>query len=132
MQFILKLIQEDRIKVVPVKDTEQKKKLIKDFNIYSAEAEAIVFALQKDCKVIATDDRNAIRACKVLGLDFVTAISVLIRAYEKGFLDRAEALSKLERLTIIGRYSKKIINDAKTRITGGVGVEDEDIEYTHR
>jgi predicted transcriptional regulator len=64
-------------------------------------------------------DRNAIRACKILKIDFVTAIAFLIRGFEKGLIDRDEALAKLDKLGFIGRYSKEIIKDATKKIKGG-------------
>ena len=117
--FISRLISERKIKVMKVKEKKQIKKLMMDFNIDRGEAEAIVLALQKGCKIIATDDRNAIRACKFLRLDFVTAISVLLRVFEKGLIERDEALAKLDKLAYIARYSEKIINDADEKIKGG-------------
>jgi predicted nucleic acid-binding protein len=47
------------------------------------EAEALVLALEKEAVVVATDDRNAIRACKVLRINFVTSLGILVRAVEK-------------------------------------------------
>ncbi len=117
--YILKLIKEKEIRVVSLKARREIKKLMEDFNIDTGEAEAIVLAIKKGCRIVATDDRNAIRACKLLGLDFITAVTVLIRAYEKGILEMDEALAKLDTLAQIGRYSQKIISDAKERIKGG-------------
>ena len=117
--FILKLIEKKKIKVSHVKGKKEIRKLMDDFHLDSGEAEAIALALQKGYKIIATDDRNAIKACRLLNLDFITAISVLIRAYEKKVIGKEEALAKLERLVSEGRYSKKIINDARARIKGG-------------
>ena len=51
--------------------------------------------------------------------DLVTAIVFLIRAREKQLVDRDEALTKLQRLQAIGRYSNSILKDAKNRIEGG-------------
>jgi len=43
-----------------------------DFNIDEGEAEALLLAIQAGAETIATDDRNAIRASKLLKIDFVT------------------------------------------------------------
>lgn len=90
-----------------------------DFNIDEGEAEALLLAIQAGAETIATDDRNAIRASKLLKIDFVTAIGFLIRAHEKQLVDRDEALTKLQSLQVIGRYSNAILEDAKNRIEGG-------------
>lgn len=110
--LIEELIKSKKIQVLQIKEKDQAEKLMKDFNIDKGEAEAILLALKKGAMAVATDDRNAIKACKMLHLEFITAISLLIRALEKGFLSRDEALIKLQRLQDIGRYSKVIIDDA--------------------
>lgn len=118
--LIEKLIKRKEIQVIYVKDKNQVEKLMDDFNIGIGEAEAICLALKKEARTVATDDRNAIRACKMLHIDFITAITFLIRAFEKGLLERDEALIKVQRLSNIGRYSKVIIEDAIKQLKGGV------------
>lgn len=87
-----------------------------DFNIGTGKAEALTLVIQEGAGIIATDDRNAIRACKILKLDFVTAIAVLIRTAEKNLIDRDESIVKLQKLKSVGRYSSAIIGDAAKRI----------------
>jgi len=94
-------------------------KLKEDFNIDAGEAEALTLAIQEKANMVATDDRNAIRACKLLNIDFVTAIAVLIRAVEKALISKDEAIIKLQKLQSVGRYSKEIINNAVKQIKGG-------------
>lgn len=118
--LIEELIKRKKIQVIYVKDKNQVEKLMDDFNIGIGEAEAILLALRKNIRVVATDDRNAIRACKMLHLEFITAIAFLIRAFEKRFLERDEALIKVQRLSNISRYSKTIIEDAIKQLKGGV------------
>ncbi|UCF83247.1 MAG: hypothetical protein JSV50_19050 [Desulfobacteraceae bacterium] len=117
--FVENLIKQGKIEVLTAKNPRQKRKLMDDFNIDEAEAEALLLAIQAGAETIATDDRNAIRASKLLKIDFVTAIGFLIRAYEKQLVDRDEALTKLQRLQAIGRYSNAILKDARNRIEGG-------------
>lgn len=59
------------------------------------------------------------RACKILKLDFITAVAVLIRAVEKGLIEKDEGLAKLQKLQSVGRYSKAIIENAEQQIQGG-------------
>ena len=119
MLQVAALIEGGQISVLRVSDRKLLQKLVEDFNIDLGEAEAITLALQKRGAMVATDDRNAIRACKLLKLDFITAIAILIRAAEKKLFSRSEALLKLEKLEAIGRYKKSIIADAKKQIKGG-------------
>jgi predicted nucleic acid-binding protein len=112
------LITEGKIEVRTAKHPKQKRKLMVDFNIDEGEAEALLLALQMEAELIATDDRNAIRASKLLKIDFVTAIGFLIRAAEKKLIEKDEALFKLEKLRVFSRYSLPIIENAKNRIKG--------------
>ncbi len=117
--LIKALIDTKKIQISRLKDEKQTRKLMNDFNMAAGEAEAIVIALRKGSYVAATDDRNAIRACKMLRLEFITAIAVLIRAVEKRLISKEEAISKLKKLQSIGRYNKAIIEDAAKQIEGG-------------
>jgi len=119
MLQVAALIEGGQISVLIVSDRKLLQKLVEDFNIDLGEAEAITLALQKRGAMVATDDRNAIRACKLLKIDFITAIAILIRAAEKKLFSRSESLLKLEKLEAIGRYKKSIIADAKKQIKGG-------------
>ena len=116
---IASIIRDGNIEVLSVFDRRLPQRLMDDFSIDIGEAEAITLALEKDAAAVATDDRNAIRACKLLKIDFITAISILIRAAEKKIIGKDEAFVKLEKLQSIGRYKKSIIEDARLRIKGG-------------
>jgi hypothetical protein len=64
-------------------------------------------------------------------MDFTTAITFLIRAFEKDLINQGEALSKLQRLALMGRYSRKIIEDATKRIKEGEGDDKKNIKHTN-
>ena len=74
------------------------------------EAEALALALEKHAHVVATDDRNAMQACKLLRLRFTTAIGSLIDVTAAD-----EARRYLERLALDGRYHRMILEDARRR-----------------
>lgn len=113
-KLITKLINDDKIQVLRV-NSPKVKKLIKDFNIEKGEAEALELSMEKGCS-IATDDGPTIKASKILGIEFTTAIHFLVYFYENGLLDKNIALEKLKMLEKFGRYSYDIIKDAKNRI----------------
>lgn len=83
-----------------------------EFGLGSGEAAAIVLASPKG-GLVATDDKRAINACKVLGLPFTTALSVLVRMREKVLIGREAAAAMLEILMREGRYKKEIIDTAR-------------------
>lgn len=118
--LLVKLVKEKKINVKKIKKRQQINKVMEDFNIDRGEAEALMLAIQGKAEAVATDDRNAMRACKMLKINFVTAIAFLIRAFEKKLISKDEALLKLRKLQYFGRYSKLILEDATNRIKGGV------------
>jgi hypothetical protein len=69
---------------------------------------------------MAVDDGPAIKACKILGIPFVTAIHFVINGAQTGSVSREIALEKLKKLSYIGRYRLQIIQDAEKRIAGEI------------
>jgi predicted nucleic acid-binding protein len=116
--FIERLIKAKKIEVKKVKREKLIKRLLNDFNIDLGEAEAIILALENKISIIATDDRNAIRACKFLNINFTTAIAILVRIFENNLIDKEEALIKFNKLRLIGRYRKEIIEDVRKHLEG--------------
>src|SRR3990167_2477515 len=64
--LIRKRIEEKRIKTARIHNTELCERFIKDFSIDMGEAEALVLFLEKKALLLAVDDKNAIKACKIL------------------------------------------------------------------
>ena len=118
--LVAKLIEDSKIHVLRVKNSKLVNKLMNDFSIDAGEAEAVTLVLQEKTSLVATDDRNAIRACKILKVDFTTAIIFLLRAFEKNLIEKDEAIAKLQKLISIARYEQAIIEDARRRIEGGM------------
>ena len=118
-ESINRYIEDKKISVVKVKNAALVKRLMDDFSIDAGEAEALTLASEKKASIVATDDRNAIIACKLLKLEFVTAVSFLIRAVEKCVFSKDQGVTNLEKLQLIGRYSKQIMDDAARLIEGG-------------
>jgi predicted nucleic acid-binding protein len=110
-RLIDRAIEEERIEVKAV-DRRAVPQLVRDFGLGVGEAAAIALAAPERA-LVATDDRRAIHACKVLKIPFTTTISVLTRTREKGLLSREQALEKLNRLARDGRYKKEIIAAAR-------------------
>lgn len=111
-----RLVDEDRIAIKQVQDgAKDIKRLQKDFNIDKGEASSLWLARRLHT-IIATDDGLAIKAAKILGIGFTTAIQFLILSYQNGTITRNLALAKLEKLERLGRYHKSIIEDAKIKL----------------
>jgi predicted nucleic acid-binding protein len=114
--LIQKRIDEKKIKTVKVHNIKLCEKLMQDFSIAKGEAEALVLSLEKKTALFAVDDKNAIKASKILKIPFTTAISILVRLVEKGVVDISRASEILERLAAYGRYKNTTIREAKERL----------------
>ena len=117
-KLISSLIKNGKIKVVRVTKKESAEKLCRDFKIHIGEAEALALALKSNIP-IAVDDLPSIKACKILNHKFTTAIHFLINVSENGKINEDMAFVKLEKLSLYGRYSKRILEDAAKRLKGG-------------
>lgn len=128
---IAKLVQDRRIDVLKAKDRKLVRRLMEDFNIDEGEAEMLTLAIQEKAFLVATDDKNAIKACKIMKLDFTTAISILVRACEKGLIESDGAFAKLQKLQSFARYHKTIIETAKNQIEGAGQYGKKDGKHTN-
>jgi len=129
--LIARLVEERGINVLGAKEEKLVRKLMEDFNIDEGEAETLTLAMEKKASLVATDDKNAIRACKVMRLDFTTAIAVLVRACERNLIQTDEALVKLQKLQSFARYKKTIIETARNQIEGAARYGKKDGKYTN-
>ena len=118
-KLISSLIDEGKIEVLKMAKKERVKKLCKDFRIHPGEAEALALAMHRTVP-LAVDDLPAIKACKILNRPFTTAIHLLLKVAASGKISGDTAFVKLEKLSFYGRYSKRIIDDAYSRLKGGV------------
>ena len=116
--LIKTLIAEGKIEVEKAGNQEAVRKLRADFRIEAGEAQALWLGKRLGVP-LAVDDGPTIKACKVLGVQFVTAIHFLINLRARGKLELPLALVKLDALAAYGRYSRKIIEDAAQRLKGG-------------
>lgn len=114
----------ERLSVREVGQPKILARLLDDFRLGPGEAEAVAIALDSgEAVVVATDDRNAIRACKVLRIAFVTSLGILTRAVEKGLLATENEMLRLERLTSLGRFSEQILEEVRRKIGGSADGE---------
>lgn len=118
-KVIIELIKSKHIGIIKTKKQDLLlRKLQRDFVIAEGEASVLLLARQKQA-ILATDDGQTIKACKVLGVKFVTAVHFLLDAYRRGKVNKELTLVKLERLKKLGRYNDRIIYDATNKIEGG-------------
>jgi predicted nucleic acid-binding protein len=104
---------------LPVRNLRNHDKLVADFRIHAGEAEALCLAVELSAPV-AIDDGPGIKACKLIGLQFITAVHFVVNSAQIGAVNRAVALEKLKKLAAVGRYRLQLIQDAEKRISGGL------------
>lgn len=116
-RMIEELLRRGHIQVANFSRPVQRKQIQVDFGLEAGEAAALLLAKEKD-EPLGTDDGPAIKAAKIMGVPFFTAVHVLLELYEKRRINQEAALAKLERLQKVGRYSTQILEDARKRIKG--------------
>lgn len=111
-------IHENRIRVISLKKTRPYEKFCKDFDLGRGETEAIFLAYAEKARLLATDDKRAIHACRLLKIPYTTAIGILLRLHRRGLLEKDEAHLKLDALERYGRYKREILLDARSKLEG--------------
>ena len=114
-RLIQKLINDKKIKVVPIK-TAKIAHIMSQFRLDEGESATYALFNDKRHKAILTDDGELIKLCKLEKIPFMCAMAVVIRLFEKKKLSKEEALSKLKNLHEIGRYSKGLYEHFKNEV----------------
>src|SRR3989338_10308080 len=114
-RLIEKLIQEKKIRIAVVKK-DITNKIMSEFRLDEGESAAYALFDDKKHKAILTDDGELIKLCKLEKIPFVCAMAVVIRLFEKKKLSKEMALSRLENLHEIGRYSKGLYEHFKSEV----------------
>ena len=113
---IQQLISEKKIAVKMLKDRVLFEKFRSEMGLGAGEAEAIALAVALKTDLVATDDGRAIDACKLTRIAFTSAIGILVRMYEKGAINKEEAVLKLAVLERNGRYGRSIMAVIRSRL----------------
>lgn len=113
--IIKKEIEKSRIKIESIEEKFYFATL-KQFKIDEGEASTFALYINKKYEAILTDDRELIKLCKIEGIKFISAISIIVMLLRKKVIDKKEALEKIEKLQGYGRYSNDIYNYFKDMI----------------
>ena len=87
------------------------KKLIKKEKV-KGEDEAIFLFKEIKADIFLCDDGRAIKICEVLKIPFTTSPRVVVDLYHKEIIAIEMAKEALNKLDILGRYSKDVISNA--------------------
>lgn len=117
-RHIQRLIDERVIQVGPHGARTLARQLEADFSLGRGEAACIALARQHRWTV-ASDDAQAIKTCKALGVPCVTALMFLVRSYEKKLIGQEMALAKLEKLKRYGWYDLGLLTRVSLQLGRG-------------
>ena len=107
VMLIEKEIKNNRILIADV-NKKYYKDVMKQFKLDEGEAAAYALFNEKKGKSLMTDDGELIKLCKIEGIPFIVAMSVIVKLFKKGKIGREESLEKLSKLYGYGRYSEEI------------------------
>lgn len=114
-RMIKEMLSSRKIEVAKSVSSARLRRVQLDFGLEAGEAAALILAKESN-QALGTDDGPAIKAAKIIGVPFFTAIHVLLELYQKNRVAREAALAKLDALQKVGRYSAQILEDARKRI----------------
>ncbi|MBI4524636.1 MAG: hypothetical protein HY695_12580 [Deltaproteobacteria bacterium] len=109
------MLRGGRIRISKYRRPDRSKQIQVDFGLEAGEAAALLLAKEAQLP-LGTDDGPAIKAAKIIGVPFFTAIHVLLVLHERGRISTDVALAKLEILQKVGRYNVEILEDARRKI----------------
>ncbi|MDX1584885.1 MAG: hypothetical protein R3338_14910 [Thermoanaerobaculia bacterium] len=78
-------------------------------NLGTGEAEAITLFLAEEADLLLSDDGRALRACRLLGIPFTTTPRVTVDLARRGVIGSGRARQALEKIAVVGRYSRDVI-----------------------
>lgn len=116
-RLIKKLVEENKIKVEHAEREITRKAMI-EFRLDLGEAAAFALCNPKKYQAIMTDDGELIKLCRLEKIEFINALSIVVGLYQKKIIEKETALEKLDRLKIIGRYSKEIFSYFRSKVEG--------------
>ena len=115
-RLIQKLIAERKIKVTNT-DEKATANVMSQFRLHKGEAAAYVLFNGKKHGAILTDDWELIKLCRLNGVPFICAMAIVIILNQNGTLTKKEAVEKLNDLFEIGRYSEKLYEHFKSKVS---------------
>ena len=106
-------IKKKQIVVEAVKKKEKYDEIRKTFNIGEGESAAIALWFSWTDATLAIDDHKAMNVCKIYEIPFVTALTMIIVAFEGKSIEKKQAYEMIRELDIHGRYKAELIYEAK-------------------
>lgn len=75
----------------------------------AGEAAAIRLFLEEKADLLLSDDRRALIACRLLAIPFTTTPRVIVDLRASGTIPPGQARRALEKIAVVGRYSREVV-----------------------
>lgn len=117
-KLIANRVQQGVIEIRKIEKIQLFKDLMNDFGCGAGEAESITLSIETG-NGLATDDKKAMNACKLLKVRWTTTADLLVELCNKKKITQEETFAYVNRLEKYGWYRKKLIEKVKGRMKNG-------------
>ena len=89
---------------------------MEDFNIGAGEAETLALAIEKQCDVVITDNKQGRKTALVYGLNLAGSIDAIIALYKSKRINKDKAKNGLKKLKEFGWFHEYLIDKSLEEI----------------
>ena len=107
-----RLVKGKKINIIKNLNKKLVKKLMQDFNLGIGEAGTLSGGINKECEVVATDNKQGRKACIVNGLKLIGSIDIIVALHKLRRINKNNAISGLNRLREFGWFHDYLIDNA--------------------
>ena len=111
-----RLVKEKKINIVKNLNKKLVNKLMQDFNLGIGEAETLSIGINKECEIVATDNKQGRKACVVNGLKLIGSIDIIVALHKLKRINKNNAISGLNKLREFGWFQNYLIDNASEDI----------------
>ena len=107
-----RLVKEKKIDIIKNLNKKLVKKLMQDFNLGIGEAGTLSIGINKECEIVATDNKQGRKACIVNRLKLIGSIDIIVALHKLKRINKNNAISGLNRLREFGWFHNYLIDNA--------------------
>jgi predicted nucleic acid-binding protein len=108
--LIEKLVDEEKISIIQSGE-KTRARLQKTLGLTGGENETLALAIDNNARIVLTDDRKNMVACKITGMPFMISLDAIIELYRGGKISKEKAFSAFENIKEHGWISEELIEN---------------------
>jgi predicted nucleic acid-binding protein len=108
--LIEKLVDEEKIIVLQAGE-KTKAKLEKTLGLTGGENDTLALAIDNNARMVLTDDRKNIVACRITGMPFMISLDAIIELCQGGKISKEKAFFAFEKIKEHGWISEELIEN---------------------